>query len=152
MDSEKLVKCGLGIDIAKDVCYACAMPENKMFTYHNTPEGIKKFVNEIKKVKPDQIVLEPTGQYSRATVHALVDSGFHVVVMNPLNLSQLMNAEGRSAKTDKLDAYYMAVVAKRRFYQPRIKPTRQHELLREYSSERTLLVEKRSDLKNKTSQ
>lgn len=152
MDPENLVKCGLGIDIAKDVCYACAMPENKMFTYQNTPEGIKKFVSEIKKVKPDQIVLEPTGQYSRATVHALLEAGFYVVVMNPRNLSQLMDAEGRSAKTDKLDAYYMAIVAKRKFYQPRIKPTRQHELLREYSSERTLLVEKRTDLKNKMSQ
>ena len=152
MDSEKMVKCGLGIDIAKDVCYACAMPENKMFTYHNTPEGIKKFVNEIKKIRPDQIVLEPTGQYSRATVHALVDAGFHVVVMNPRNLNWLMNAEGRTAKTDKLDAYFMAVVAKRRFYQPRIKPTRQHEVLRACSSLRTFLVEKRTDLKNQMSQ
>lgn len=41
MDPENLVKCGLGIDIAKDVCYACAMPENKMFTYQNTPEELK---------------------------------------------------------------------------------------------------------------
>ena len=70
------VNSAVGIDVAKDECVACLLPEGRYFTFKNDSKGIREFVRNLKKLKPEQIILKPTGGYERQLAHALEDDGF----------------------------------------------------------------------------
>ncbi|MBQ4143276.1 MAG: transposase [Thermoguttaceae bacterium] len=115
MDPEKIfVRSAIGIDVGKDLCVACSLPEKKFFTFRNESKAIQKFVDDVKlHIRPDQIILEPTSRYERPLARALQEAEQHVVVMNPRRLKYLADAEGRTYKSDPNDAFYFAKVAMR---------------------------------------
>ena len=43
MDPEKIfVRSAIGIDVGKDLCVACSLPETKFFTFRNESKAIQK--------------------------------------------------------------------------------------------------------------
>lgn len=81
MDPEKFfVRSAIGIDVGKDMCVACSLPEKKIFKFRNESKAIQKFVDDVKRnIRPDQIILEPTSHYERPLARALQEAELRVV-------------------------------------------------------------------------
>jgi transposase len=84
----------------------------------NTVQGIAELVEWMQELQPELIVVEATGGYQRAVVEALFVAGLAVAVVNPARVRQFARACGLLAKTDKLDAWMLAVFGQR--VQPRL--------------------------------
>ena len=60
------------------------------------------------KLKPERIVLEPTGGYESGIVQVLLAAKLPVVVVNARQVRNFAQALGRLAKTDRIDADVLA--------------------------------------------
>jgi transposase len=67
----------------------------------------------MENLQPELIVVEATGGYQRAVVEALFHGGLCVAVVNPARVRQFARACGLLAKTDRLDAWVLAVFGQR---------------------------------------
>ena len=112
----------VGIDIAKaDFVVACR-PDATSWTGTKNPESIPATVTRLCALAPSLIVLEATGGYETALVAALAAATFPVVVANPRQVRDFAKATGQLAKTDRLDAQLIALVAERVHPDPRPLP------------------------------
>lgn len=98
----------VGIDIAKYGFDLAFEPKQKMLHFNNDDDGIKNCRNLLKKLKPDMIVMEPTGGYELELVCHLQAVGLPVAVVNARKIRDFARACGLLAKTDKLDAQIIA--------------------------------------------
>src|SRR5262249_14492631 len=71
-------------------------------------EGHRELIKQLKKLKPERIVMEPTGGYELGPVEALARARLPVVVVNARQVRQFAQAIGRLAKTDGIDAEVIA--------------------------------------------
>ena len=60
--------------------------------------------------KHPQIIFEATGVYSRRLQAFLEDHGYDYVILNPLKAKKEMDMGLRHNKTDKTDAYHLALI------------------------------------------
>src|SRR5215211_5979648 len=103
----------VGIDVSKDRLDVAVLGEKQERQVCNTQAGIAKLVQWMLELQPELIVVEATGGYQRAVVDALFHAGLGVAVMNPARVRQFARACGLLAKTDKLDAFVLAVFGQR---------------------------------------
>jgi len=97
-----------GIDIAKHGFDLAFEPKRKLQHFDNNAKGITQCCKQLKRRKPELIVMEPTGGYEVAPLIALQDAGLDVAVVNARRIREFARAAGRLAKTDKLDAEILA--------------------------------------------
>lgn len=105
-----------GIDVAKDSLElalrigGAAVPTE---TFPNSSAGIRKLVGRFGEYRlPCRAVLEPTSRLHAELLLALAAApGCEVMPFNPWRASKYQQARGRRAKTDKLDAQNLAVLA-----------------------------------------
>jgi transposase len=83
-------------------------PSNKTFRIANAPARIAALVARLKREGAGKVVLESIGSYGARLVRGLADAGFEVGVVDPKRIAALRTAEGRRAKTDRLDAGLIA--------------------------------------------
>ena len=102
----------VGIDIAKHRFDLAFEPEQNMRHFDNDAEGIQRCRKALQQIKPDLIVMEPTGGYEVALVVELQAAGLPVAVVNARRIREFARACGKLAKTDKLDAQVIARFAK----------------------------------------
>jgi transposase len=107
----------VGIDVSKDRLDVAVLGEERGWQVDNTCEGIAQLVQEMEALHPELIVVEATGGYQRSVVEALFWAGLAVAVVNPARVRQFARACGLLAKTDKLDAFVLAVFGQK--VQPR---------------------------------
>jgi transposase len=107
----------VGIDVSKDRLDVAVLGEERGWQVDNTQEGIAKLVQRMQEICPELIVVEATGGYQRTVVETLFHAGLDVAVVNPARVRQFARACGLLAKTDKLDAFVLAVFGQR--VQPR---------------------------------
>jgi transposase len=107
----------VGIDVSKDRLDVAMLGEEQVWQVDNTHEGISSLVEQMQKLHPELIVVEATGGYQRSVVEGLFYAGLRVAVVNPARVRQFARACGLLAKTDKLDAFVLAVFGQR--VQPR---------------------------------
>ena len=88
-----------------DVAFA---PSGKAFRVANAPEGVAALVERLAREGVRRVVLEAIGPYAQRLVAALSLAGFEVGVVNPRRIKAFRDAEGRRAKTDRLDARLIA--------------------------------------------
>jgi transposase len=98
----------VGIDVSKGRLDVWARPSSESFSVDNTEAGHKELRKRLVKLKPERIVLEPTGGYEARVVQVLVDAKLPVVVVNARQVRSFAQATGRLAKTDKIDASVLA--------------------------------------------
>ena len=79
-------------------------PAGKTFRVANAPAGIASLVQRLVAAGVRRVVLEAIGLYARRLVDALALAGFEVGIVNPRRIKAFRDAEGRRAKTDRLDA------------------------------------------------
>lgn len=98
----------IGIDVSKHRLDVAGRPDVDSFYVANDPAGIECLVSRLSKLPCRQIVLEATGGYETAVVHALLADGLPAVVVNPRQVRDFARATGRLAKTDLIDAQVLA--------------------------------------------
>jgi len=98
----------VGIDVSKARLDVSVRPSSESFSVDNTEAGHRELRKRLAKLKPERIVLEPTGGYEARVVQALVDAKLPVVVVNARQVRDFARATGRLAKTDTIDAAVLA--------------------------------------------
>ena len=114
----------IGIDVSKAWLDLCLIgdgigPSPLRRRFANTPEGLNEIIALACAHPVRVIVLEATGGYEQALVGALLAQGLPVAVVNPLVARRFAQGLGLLAKTDRIDAFMLAVHGQKA--NPRIK-------------------------------
>ena len=70
----------------------------------NAAAGIEDAIVRLQQAGVRKVVLEAIGPYAQAAVRQLKAAGFEVGQVNPRRIKAFREAEGKRAKTDRLDA------------------------------------------------
>ena len=97
-----------GIDVGRDSLDIAIAPSGRSFRAPNIAQGIAVVVDRLQRVGVRRVVLESIGSYAQRLVRALADAGFEVGIVDPRRIHALRLAEGKRAKTDRLDARLIA--------------------------------------------
>lgn len=108
MKAQKNQKITVGVDTGKSQLDIYIRPLDIYFTVSNDEKGIFEAMKELKKHKPDRIVIEATGRLELAFILACSENNLPFVVANPVRIKRFAGAVGQRAKTDKLDAQLIA--------------------------------------------
>lgn len=103
-----LTACAAGIDVGRDFLDVAIAPSGRSFRAPNTPQSLALVVERLKRAGAERVVLESIGPFAARLVRALAEAGFAIGVVDPKRIKALRTAEGRRAKTDKLDAELIA--------------------------------------------
>jgi transposase len=103
-----MIACAAGIDVGKSFLDVAVAPTGHNFRVPNAPKGVAVVIDRLRRIKVGRVVLEAIGPYAMALIAALRGSGFEVGVVNPRRIKAFRDAEGRRAKTDRLDASLIA--------------------------------------------
>lgn len=142
----------VGIDVSKESLDVAVRPSGEEFSVANDDEGRVQLRKRLAKLKPERIVLEPTGGYEAHVVHVLVMAELPVVVVNARQIRQFAQATGRLAKTDKIDAAVLAHFAEAVKPEIREIPDETHRELEALVGRRRQLVDMRAaEVKRKQS-
>ncbi|KOH02099.1 transposase [Lactobacillus johnsonii 16] len=104
-----------GIDVSKSTSTVCELINDSktITTITNDRPGFLELLKDLKAfTQHPQIIFEATGVYSRRLQTFLDDYGYEYVVLNPLKAKKEMNLGLRHNKTDKTDAYHLALIQK----------------------------------------
>jgi transposase len=135
----------VGIDVGKERLDVAVRPSRERFSVSNDESGRLDLRKRLKKLRPELIVLEPTGGYEMPVVEVLASGKLPFVVVNPRQIRQFAQALGRLAKTDRIDADVIAHFGE--MVKPAIRPLpdASHRQLGALVSRRRQLVEMRSE-------
>ena len=97
-----------GIDVCKAWLDVHIHPAGQDFRVANTGKGFKQLGKQLAAAKVTSVVMEATGKYHRDAHKALFAKGFAVAVVNPLRARLFAEADGKLAKTDRIDAKCLA--------------------------------------------
>jgi transposase len=97
-----------GIDAGQRYLDVGFAPTGPAFRVENLANGIATVIERLTKAGVKRVVLEAIGPYAQRLVTALSVAGFEVGIVNPRRIKAFRDAEGRRAKTDRLDAELIA--------------------------------------------
>lgn len=130
-----------GIDAGKHYLDVGIEPARHYFRVANAADGIEDAVARLQCAGVRKVVLEAIGPFAQAIVRRLVADGFDVGLVNPRRIKAFREAEGRRAKTDRLDARLIARFAVRMTDALRPVPTENQQALKALATRRRQLVE-----------
>lgn len=134
----------IGIDISKATLAVHLLPTQQFLTLPNTADGHAQLLSHLRGHTIGNVLLEATGGYERALVHALTTAGMPVTRINPRRARAFATALGKTAKTDPIDAALLARMASLvQAPMPTPDPGREH--LRALVQRREQLVQQRDD-------
>ena len=99
----------VGIDVSKATLDVDCLPVSTPRQFSNDEGGIAVLVAWLLGSGVERIVVEATGGYEVAVVSALAAAGLPVVVVNPKRVRDFAKAQGILAKSDRLDAWVLAL-------------------------------------------
>jgi len=139
----------VGIDVAKDHVDVHVIPGGQAFSCPNDGKGVDSVVKRLKKKSPELIVIEATGGYERDLLVALKAKQLPAVLVNPRRVRDFARSIGKTAKTDSIDAFVLAVFAQK--VRPQVRPiaSDQERVLKELSCRRRQLIRMRTAEKNR---
>lgn len=100
-----------GIDIAKHTFDICSGPQKEIRQFDNNTKGIRQAVRMLTKLRPKLVVMEATGGYETPLAAELYAAGLPVAIVNPRRIRDFARANGKLAKTDRIDAEVIATFA-----------------------------------------
>jgi transposase len=112
--------CFIGIDVSKDSLEVTVRPSNATMSFSNKDEGIDLFIESLRALQPELIVMEATGSYHQLVLGRLLASGLAAIAINPRQARDFARAIGRLAKTDDIDAQVLAEFADK--IRPEVRP------------------------------
>jgi transposase len=132
-----------GIDVGSEHLDLCVLPVGIVGQYANTPAGIRRLVNALRKLPLGRVVLEASGGYEEAALAALVAAALPVRRVNAKQPRAYALSQSQRAKTDKLDAQILAKFAAQDTGPLYVPPTVAEQQLQDLVSRRQQLVEQR---------
>jgi transposase len=145
MDHVMIEPCFVGCDVSLkslDVCLL-AGEQRRSFRVANDAAGIAGLVARLDPLAPALVVVEATGGYEQDLLAALWATGIPVARVLPLRVRQFARADGRLAKTDRIDAAVLADFARRMRPDPTPASPEPLDYLRALIARRATLVERR---------
>src|SRR5437016_2488509 len=130
-----------GIDAGKNYLDVGIEPSRRSFRVPNAQAGIADAIARLRQAGVCKVVLEAIGPFAQPVVARLVTAGFEVGLVNPRRIKAFRDAEGRRAKTDRLDARLIARFAVRMSDALRPVPTAKQQALKALATRRRQLVE-----------
>ena len=100
-----------GIDVCKDWLDVYLHPIGQSVRVANTSDGILRLKRMLVQYSVVRVVMEATGKYHRLAHRMLHAGGFAVAIVNPRRARLFAEAIGALAKTDRLDARTLALLA-----------------------------------------
>jgi transposase len=97
-----------GIDTSKAKLDAAVHGQRDGWQVENTASGWKHLAEEFARVGVTRVGIEATGGYESGVVKYLRDSGFTVIVLQPLQVKAYARLRLRRAKNDAIDAVLIA--------------------------------------------
>jgi transposase len=101
---------GIGIDVSKDTLDV-AVHEQHFRQFSNDKRGFRRLIAWLQPWPIQQIVLEASGGYEQAALDALHQAGLPLARINPGRARHFAKASGHYAKTDRIDAMVLALMA-----------------------------------------
>jgi transposase len=100
-----------GIDVSKAFLDVHLHPSGETLRVANDGHGMRHLKRRLAGLEGVHVIMEATGKYHRAAWRSLSAGGFKVTVTNPLRARLFGQACGYLAKTDRLDARLLALMA-----------------------------------------
>ena len=94
-----------GIDVCKPYLDLAFWNNNRSWRFDNDEPGIKALVDLLTERAVDLVVVEATGGFEKQASLAIAASPVHVAIVSPRRVKAFARANGRLAKTDRLDAH-----------------------------------------------
>ncbi len=138
-----------GIDVCKDWLDVHLHPLGESFRVANTAGGLKSLKHRLAASRPVLTVMEATGKFHRLAHRNLYAWGYAAAIVNPLRSRQFAGAIGQFAKTDRLDARVLALMAESLAPQARAPAPEALETLQELVNARTQAVAEQTALANR---
>ena len=101
-----------GVDVSKARLDVYVDPVGATLSCANTPEGIARVIELLRRHAVKLVLVEATGRYERRLAADLLDAGIPVTVVNPRQARDFAKAIGQLAKTDTIDARTLAAFAR----------------------------------------
>jgi len=133
--------CAAGVDVGRDYLDVGLAPSGQVFRVANGSSGIEALIGKLRRAGAAKVALESIGGYGAGLVRALAEAGFEVGVIDPKRIRALRIAEGKRAKTDRLDAGLIARFALMMQDAARPVPSAKAFQIRALSARRRQLVE-----------
>ncbi len=149
---DSLIHYHVGIDVGKSKHHACVHDTmedryTKVFPFTVDRQDFERFLLFLRRQGPVEEVLvgvEASGPYALTIGHFLLEHGYTVVELNPFQASQFRKAQGKKAKTDRVDARSLAAFLAVGSYKPLTLGNPLWENLRELTRFRVDLVKDRT--------
>lgn len=135
------IAAAAGIDAGKAFLDVAFAPKPASFRVSNSVAGIRTIIARLTRAGIRHVVLEAIGTYTAHLVQALVRRGFTVALVNPRRIKAFRDAEGRRAKTDRLDAALIARFAIAMSDSLRSPPSAHQRAVKALATRRRQLVE-----------
>jgi len=101
-----------GIDVSKDKLDLAVEGQTEIVFFTNDAAGITQLIQRMQQLHPALIVVEATGGYERAVLHAALDAALPIARVQPGRVRHFAKASGLLAKNDGIDAHLLAVYAR----------------------------------------
>ena len=129
----------LGVDISKAHLDVFDPRDGRFHRLSNDASGLEALV----ALAPDAIVFEATGPYGEALEQAMSQAGVRLYRVNPRQAREFARASGVLAKTDRVDARLLSVMASQLRLPVHVPPAPGVQILRELHAYRHDLIEAR---------
>jgi transposase len=145
----------VGIDVGKRSHEACLLDTKgcqvgRFFRFQHTRQGMAKLVELLREQpEPCIIAVEATGHYWLAVYHYLLQEGFTVVAVNPLQVHAYRRSTIRKVKSDQRDAWVIADLLRIGRIRPSYVPGPDIQPLRDLARFRMELVDQVGDAKRR---
>jgi transposase len=106
-------KSSVGVDVSEAWLDVRVLPSNERTGFSRDRRGIARLVSWPVSQERSLVVVEATGGLERPLTAALERAGIAVAVVNPRQIRDFARAAGLLAKTDRLDAYALALYGER---------------------------------------
>ena len=108
------MKVVFGIDVSSNKANVCILVNNSKseFTISNDRPGFFELLNSLRTFTNPQLIFEAASVYSRRLQVFLEDYDYNYVIINRLTAKKEMDIGLRHKKTDKNDAYHLALIQK----------------------------------------
>ncbi|RMH31399.1 MAG: IS110 family transposase [Planctomycetota bacterium] len=139
----------VGIDVSKKRFDAFCSTTKEAFKANSDMKSVEAFVDRVKALQPELVVLEASGGYERTLVCALAAAEVPTAVVNPRQVRDFARSMGRLAKTDKIDAAVLARFGAVMDIEPQSLPTEEAQEASDLLTRRRQLIDMRTMEKNR---
>jgi len=110
----------VGIDVSKASLEVGVLPSGESWRETNDHKSVVRLTQSLLEHAPRIVVIEATGGLEIPLAAALAGAGLPAVIVNPRQVREFARATGRLAKTDKIDAFILALFGER--VRPELRP------------------------------